>query len=297
MHKNNKHKSGYDFEVLVKAYPELNPFVFENTHGTLTIDFADPKAVKLLNSALLKVHYNIEFWEFPDQHLCPPIPGRADYIHHLGNLIKPNKLKNEITVLDVGTGATCIYPLLGNTLNKWNFVASEVGTDSIKTAQQIVDKNGLATEIELRLQHDKTQILIGIIEPSDKFILSLCNPPFYKSEEEAQEATIRKLKGLGNDSTKPVRNFSGTANELWFVGGEKAFLHSYLYESSLFKDSCMWYTSLVSNKDLLKSMQKSLKKLGATQVKVINMQLGNKMSRIVAWTFLTVKQMEEFEKS
>ena len=122
----------------------------------------------------------------------------------------------------------------------------------------------------------------------------MCNPPFYKNEQDATQSNLRKLTGLNKENTKPNRNFSGTANELWYEGGEKAFLHTYLYESSLFKTQCFWYTSLVSNKDLVKSLQKSLKKLGATQIRVINMQLGNKISRIVAWTFLSIEEQKDW---
>jgi len=297
LHKNNKHQKGYDFIKLTQTVPELKPFVFENKYSTETIDFANPRAVKLLNTALLKKHYAIDYWEFPDEHLCPPIPGRVDYIHHLADLLKSSKFKNPVRVLDIGTGATCIYPLLGYSEYKWQFVATDIDVEALKNAQRIIDKNNLPTVIELRLQPNKSQILKGVIKPSDAFTVSMCNPPFYKNEQEAIDATTRKLKGLKKDATIPIRNFSGTSNELWYEGGEKAFLHNYLYESSLFKTNCFWYTSLVSNKDLLKSMQKSLKKLGATQVKVINMQHGNKISRVVAWIFLTIVQQKYWQQN
>mgnify|MGYP000980120055 FL=1 len=296
MHKNNKHKKGYNFKELIQAHSALEPFVFVNDYNSNeTIDFANPEAVKALNVALLKSFYNIDYWKFPDAHLCPPIPGRVEYIHHLNDLLKPYKLKDNIRVLDVGIGATCIYPLLGHSEYNWSFVGTDIDPKSLANAQMIIDKNGLSKVVELRLQTEKSLIFTGIIEPTDRFALSMCNPPFYRSEQEALEAAQRKMKGLGNAS--PIRNFSGTANELWFEGGEKAFLHNYLYESSLYKTQCFWYTSLVSKKDLVKSMQKSLQKLGATQVKVINMQLGNKISRVVAWTFLTPAQMKDFETS
>ena len=296
MHKNNKHKKGYNFKELTQAHSALEPFVFVNDYNSNeTIDFANPEAVKALNVALLKSFYNIDYWKFPDAHLCPPIPGRVEYIHHLNDLLKPYKLKDNIRVLDVGIGATCIYPLLGHSEYNWSFVGTDIDPKSLANAQMIIDKNGLSKVVELRLQTEKSLIFTGIIEPTDRFALSMCNPPFYRSEQEALEAAQRKMKGLGNAS--PIRNFSGTANELWFEGGEKAFLHNYLYESSLYKTQCFWYTSLVSKKDLVKSMQKSLQKLGATQVKVINMQLGNKISRVVAWTFLTPAQMKDFETS
>lgn len=295
MHKNNKHVKGYDFEILLKELPKLAPFVFTNAYQTQTIDFANPQAVKMLNKALLKTYYAIDYWEFDDAHLCPPIPGRVDYIHHIAELLKPDTFKNKIQVLDIGTGATCIYPLLGVSQYHWHFVATDVEEKALQNAQKIINNNALHDAISLRLQKDKSKILDGIIQPSDAFAVSICNPPFYKNQQDALAATQRKLKGLGKETEDAVRNFSGTASELWFPGGEKAFLHSYLYESSLYKKNCFWFTSLVSNKELVKSMQKSLKKLGATHVKVIAMQQGNKISRVVAWTFLTAAEQKDWK--
>ena len=82
-----------------------------------------------------------------------------------------------------------------------------------------------------------------------------------------------------------MRNFSGNNNELWYVGGEKSFLHNYLYESSLFKEKSHWFTSLVSKKENVESLEKSSKKLGVKEFKVIPMSQGNKVTRIVCWRF------------
>ncbi len=261
------------------------PFVFENKYQTKTIDFANPKAVKALNTAILFKDYNIKFWEFPDINLCPPIPGRVDYIHHIADLLKSSKILENISVLDVGTGASCIYPILGQAEYHWSFVATDIDERSLEFAQEIIDKNNFTDSITLRLQKDTSQILKGILNKDDVFSVSICNPPFYKSETEALEATSRKLKGLKKEGDKVVRNFSGTQNELWYKGGEKAFIHNYLYESFLFKEQCVWFTTLVSKKDLVKGMYTSLKKLGASDIKTINMGQGQKISRIVAWTY------------
>jgi 23S rRNA (adenine1618-N6)-methyltransferase len=285
--KEKQTKSSYDFDALCKVYSPLTSFVFENAYKTKTIDFANPKAVKALNTALLKKDYGISYWEFPDSNLCPPIPGRVAYIDCVSQLLKKSKITQNISVLDIGTGATCIYPILGQSIYKWKFIGTDIDKDSLKTAQQIINKNSFQQDIKLRHQANKMLILKGILNAEDSFSVSICNPPFYKSEEEAFEATSRKLNGLNKPTDTVVRNFAGTQNELIYEGGEKAFLHNYLYESSLFKNQCFWFTSLVSKKDLVKGIQQSLVKLGATDVKVINMTHGNKISRIVAWTFLT----------
>jgi len=292
LHPNNKHKNGYNLELLCKENPTLTPYVFINKYETQTLDFANSKAVKALNTALLKTHYQINFWKFPDDNLCPPIPGRVDYIHHLAALLKPFKNK-QINILDIGTGATCIYPLLGVQEYRWNFVATDVDENSIKNAQQIIDKNNLNDSIQLRLQTNVESILENSITPTDKFDACMCNPPFFNSQEDAKKATVRKLKGLGK-ANEYNRNFSGTQNELSYKGGEKAFLHNYLYQSSLFKIQCFWFTSLVSKKENIRPMKVSLKKLGATAIKVIKMEQGNKITRFIAWTFLTTNEQENW---
>ncbi|ALJ04202.1 23S rRNA methyltransferase [Pseudalgibacter alginicilyticus] len=283
-HSKNKHKLGYDLHDLCKASPELLPFVFINTYNNKTIDFTNPKAVKALNTALLIKHYNITFWEFLDTNLCPPIPGRVDYIHHISDLLDNSGIRSNVRVLDIGTGATCIYPILGNAEYNWTFVATDIDKESLKIAQKNIDKNQLQDDITLRHQKNKLQIFKNVLKTDDMFSVSMCNPPFYKSEAEALEATTKKLQGL-KIAGKAIRNFAGTKNELWYNGGEKSFIHNYLYESSLFKKQCVWYTTLVSKKELVKSMYMSLNKLGVTDIKTIHMSQGNKISRIVAWTF------------
>uniref|UniRef100_UPI004048AD0F 23S rRNA (adenine(1618)-N(6))-methyltransferase RlmF n=1 Tax=Polaribacter sp. TaxID=1920175 RepID=UPI004048AD0F len=282
-HPKNKHNNGYDFDLLVKSNPALEAHTFTNSYGNITVDFSNPLVVKEVNRALLFGYYGLTSWEFPDENLCPPIPGRVDYIHHLKDLINSSEITEPISVLDIGTGATCIYPLLGLAVYNWNFVGTDIELDSLDAAQDIIDDNDLDAKIKLRQQFDEAHILKGILEPEDAFTLSMCNPPFFKSAEEARGANRRKTRNLG---TNAVRNFSGNQNELWYIGGEKAFLHTYLYESSLFPKSCTWFTSLVSKKENVESVQASATKLKVSQFKVIPMHQGNKVTRIVAWSFV-----------
>jgi 23S rRNA (adenine1618-N6)-methyltransferase len=282
LHPRNKHKNGYNFDVLTKHNKNIASLITKNDYGTVTIDFSDPKAVKELNVTLLEVHYGIQKWNFPDENLCPPIPGRVDYIHYVSDLLAESSITDKITILDIGTGATCIYPLLGAKEYDWNFVATDIDLDSLHIAQDIITDNNFDAKIILRQQFDEANILKGIIEKGDSFSAVICNPPFYKSETEAKGANARKSRNLG---TNAVRNFAGNNNELWYPGGEKAFLHNYLYQSSLYKDTSVWFTSLVSKKETIKSLQKSGEKLKVKEMKVIPMHQGNKVTRIVAWRF------------
>lgn len=290
-----EHKNNYNFEVLIDTYPKLQPFVFKNTYGNLTIDFSEAKAVRALNTAILKADYGINYWQFDDNNLTPPIPSRVAYIHLLNDLLQTCNLNKNVQVLDIGTGANCIYPLLGQSVYNWQFVGTDVNKNSIKQAKKIIAKNQLEDKISIRLQNNPNQIFQGVLAKTDIFALTMCNPPFYKDEVEANSATLKKLKGLNNETNSVSRNFSGISNELWYKGGEKAFLHNYLYESSLFKNQCFWYTTLVSNKENVKSMYASLNKLGATTIKTLPIKIGQKKSRVVAWTFLNEDQQKQWK--
>ena len=294
-HLRNKHNNTYDFEKLISTIPTLKEFVAINKFGKESIDFANPKAVKNLNAALLKTYYNIEYWDIPEGFLCPPIPGRAEYIHHIADVLSevygeiPTGKK--IKILDVGIGANCIYPIIGINEYGWQFVGSEIDGQAIKWADKIVKSNSnLKDLVELRMQSSKRNIFKGIIKEGELFDMTLCNPPFHISKEEATKGTIRKVKNLKNEITaKPTLNFGGVNNELWCEGGEIAFITNMIYESVHFKTQSLWFSTLVSKKENLKSIYKLLKKVEAVDVKTIDLSQGNKTSRLVFWSFKDLK--------
>jgi 23S rRNA (adenine1618-N6)-methyltransferase len=115
LHQSNYHSAGYDFLLLVQAHPTLSQYVRPNAYGDDSIDFANPQAVKALNQALLKHYYGVAVWDIPKNYLCPPIPGRADYVHYLADLLTdsiPNLNHEQVRLLDIGTGANLVYPLI-----------------------------------------------------------------------------------------------------------------------------------------------------------------------------------------
>jgi len=291
LHPRSKYRERYDFKKLIDRSPELAPFVALNKYNDESIDFFNPKAVKMLNTALLKYHYNIDYWDIPKHYLCPPIPGRADYIHHIADLLwatNPESKNSKVKCLDIGVGASCIYPIVGNANYGWTFVGSDIDPISIASANKIIASNpSLKGNIEVRLQSNSTHIFQGIIQKDERFDLTICNPPFHASLKEAQAGSIRKLKNLRQKKTsKPILNFGGQHNELWCKGGEETFVRNMIYESKKFATSCLWFTTLISKQSHLKSIYKTLEKVKAIQVKTIPMGQGNKVSRIVAWTFL-----------
>lgn len=302
IHPRNKHKERYDFKVLIEACPELAPFVKLNIHNDESIDFADAEAVKILNKSLLKHFYKIENWDIPVGYLCPPIPGRADYIHHLADLLRIynyGKIPtgSSIKCLDIGIGANGVYPIIGNNEYGWTFIGSDIDIVSIESVQQLIENNPFLKEvIDCRLQTNPKDIFTGILQEGEFIDFSICNPPFHASKSEAEEGTLRKLSNLNQKVVKKVNlNFGGQNGELWCEGGEERFVRNMIRQSRQFKNNCFWFSSLISKQANLKSIYEALEKAEAFEVKTLPMGQGNKTSRIVAWTFLDKEQQKEWK--
>ena len=185
-HIRNKHRERYDFPKLINAVPQLKEFVKPNQYGDDSINWSSPTAVTCLNKALLVTYYSVEEWVIPQKFLTPPVPSRADYIHHVADLIH-TYLPTTATVrcLDIGTGANCIYPLIGHAEYKWHFVGTDVDSEALEVAQNIVTANKatIQNRIQFRQQPDPQDIFLGgVIRSGEKFACSVCNPPFHATE-------------------------------------------------------------------------------------------------------------------
>ena len=292
LHPRNPHQGRYDFSVLCEVVPELEPYLRLNPSGEQTIDFGDPAAVVCLNRALLAQTYGVKHWMIPAGYLCPPIPGRADYIHYVADLLAGGAevpTGKGVRVLDIGTGANCIYPIVGSQSYGWKFVGSDIDPVSVKTARLIAESNPcLSKLVKVVQQKDRDSIFKGIIRKGDHFDLTICNPPFHASMAAAQAGTQRKQKNLGKG--RPVSgnaplNFGGQKAELWCPGGEFAFITQMIRESVDFAAQVGWFTSLVSKGEHLRGLKKVLAQCSAKQVAVVQMSQGQKISRFLAWRF------------
>ncbi|MEL7292733.1 MAG: 23S rRNA (adenine(1618)-N(6))-methyltransferase RlmF [Pseudomonadota bacterium] len=307
LHKDNRHQGRYDFKALVAAVPQLKAHVIRNPKGEQSINFSDPAAVKMLNKALLAHHYQVGVWDIPQGFLCPPIPGRADYIHRLNELVLrdlPKLQQQQLHALDIGVGANCIYPIIGARTYGWRCVGSDIDARSIDNANMIASQNpSLKDMVEARLQKQSRYLFKGIIQPGECYHVTTCNPPFHKSLQEAQQGSARKVQNLARNKNKrgqakvqsashssPILNFGGQKAELWCPGGEAAFIKSMAFESRDYAQQVLWFSSLISKKDNIRWMRKNLEKAGAKEVHIVEMSQGQKVSRFIAWTFHSSEQ-------
>ncbi len=302
LHPRNAHRDLYDFEKLINENPALQEFVHTNDFGNESIDFSNPDAVRALNASLLNTFYGIKNWSLPENYLCPPVPGRVDYIHHIADLLAESNdgevpHGDSVVGLDIGVGANCIYPLLGAAIYDWSFVGTDILSESLENCSLILEENPHLNQlISLQQQLDSRSIFKTIILPEDRFAFTICNPPFHSSAEEANAGSARKVSNLtAKKTTDPTLNFGGKEKELWCDGGEKTFITSMIYESVHYSKQCLWFTTLVSKKANLPALYKVLDKVHPTYVKTIEMSQGQKNSRILAWTFMSKEQQRSWK--
>lgn len=290
MHPRNKHKNGYQLSALTHTLPELKKHLYTTVKGEQSVNFSDPLAVKCLNKALLMHHYKVQYWDLPAGYLCPPIPSRADYIHHLADLLSQDNSHaiptgKNVRVLDIGTGANLVYPLIATSEYNWRVVGADIDPTAIKLAQHLATANKRA--IEVKQQPDKQAYFKNIIQPDVFFHLTLCNPPFHASAQDAQVGSTRKWRNLKQSKAVNHLNFGGQHNELWCDGGEKQFISSMIKESQHFAEQVLWFSCLVSKKDTLPALKKLLAQLPVKNWHITTMQHGQKASRFIVWSYFT----------
>jgi 23S rRNA (adenine1618-N6)-methyltransferase len=296
-HVRNRHQGHYDFGRLMTVSPDLKRFASKNRRGELSIDFTDPEGVKALNRAILCEQYGLQGWDIPEGALCPAIPGRADYMHQLSDLFSEGTggvvpRGPGVRILDIGTGASCIFPIIGFHEYGWSFTGVDVNPASLDSARAILCQNPpLEAAVTLRRQRDPLRIFEGVVEPDDRFDASVCNPPFHSSAAEAAEVNRKKWRKMGRPELagslheKQRVNFGGQGAELWCEGGELAFLGRMIRESAGFGSQCRWFTTLVSKEHTLGGLEKAIQRAGARAWRVLPMSQGQKKSRVLAWTF------------
>lgn len=297
LHLRNAHRQRYPLEELIMGCPELSAFVNPNSYNDLSINFHDSKAVLALNKALLMRYYGITWWQIPKNYLCPPIPGRADYIHNVADVLATSNhgkipTGNAVTCLDIGVGANCVYPIIGNHSYGWSFIGSDVDKAAIQSASAIVANNSaLNGKVSIRLQPNASHIFQGVLTKDDCIDMVVCNPPFHASLKDAQKGTVQKLSRLHQKHIQKAElNFGGQGYELWCIGGEAQFIETMITESKSFGKTCLWFSTLVSKSSNLPRILAKLEATQATEIRTVSMGQGNKISRLVAWTFLTPEE-------
>ncbi|KAM4795094.1 RNA N(6)-adenosine-methyltransferase METTL16 [Rhinophrynus dorsalis] len=283
MHPRNRYKDKPpDFAYLASKYPDFKQHVNVNLAGKISLNFKDPCAVRALTCTLLKEDFGLSI-DIPLERLIPTVPLRLNYIHWVEDLI--SYLGTDQTALrrgiDIGTGASCIYPLLGATLNGWYFLATEVDDICFNYAKKNVEQNNLADLIKVVKVPQKTLLMDALKEESEIiYDFCMCNPPFFANQMEAQGVNSR------NPHRPPPSSVNtGGITEIMAEGGELEFVKRIIHDSLQLKKRLRWYSCMLGKKCSLAPLKEELKIQGVPKVSHTEFYQGRTMRWALAWSF------------
>ncbi|CAD5235181.1 unnamed protein product [Bursaphelenchus xylophilus] len=288
MHPRNPYKSKPpDFSKLAFEYPRFRKHCRVSTTGKVEGDFSNEEFVKVLSETLLKKDFGLDV-EFMEGSLIPRVPQRLNYLLLIQDILIANGICENVMGLDIGTGASCIYPLLGARLCKFSFVATEIDEDSVKWAQKQVEKNFKNNEIIL-IQGQKEGFFKTPLKSVDRFDFCMCNPPFFH-EKEANEKFTSDVNGNRRNSSNKHTNAPNSVtvaktNELMVEGGEVEFVKRIMDESVQVKDKFRLFTTMLGKKSSVATLKKHLVDRGCQQFAVSILSQGRTQRWVISWTF------------
>ncbi|CAD5227812.1 unnamed protein product [Bursaphelenchus okinawaensis] len=288
MHDRNMYKKHPpDFKKLALKYPEFRKLCKLSTTGNVSGDFGNEQFVKLLSEILLKKDFELDV-EFMSGSLIPRIPQRLNYLLLIDDILRANGITENVTGLDIGTGASCIYPLIGAKLLRYRFIATDVDEKSVEWACQQTKKNFKYDEIRILLIENE-KFFEEPLKQVDKLDFCMCNPPFFY-ESEGNLKFERNSEGTYTNTVEPTvsapRSITvAKGNELMTSGGEVQFVKAIVDESVLFKDKVKVFTSMVGKISSIKVLTACLKDVGCKTIGISRLSQGNTQRGVLIWSF------------
>ncbi|PGG98103.1 hypothetical protein AJ79_08984 [Helicocarpus griseus UAMH5409] len=282
----NIYKNDVDFAALGLQYPDFAKHLRQNNQ----LDFTNPDAVQQLTRCLLRRDFGLHV-DLPDDRLCPPVPNRFNYILWLQDLLDSTgetysdayDREREVFGLDIGTGASCVYPLLGCALRpKWRFIATDIDAKNLKYARDNVKRNILQDRIQIVENTSSNGLIpfkdIDTLKPRLDF--TMCNPPFYESREELISSAKAKQR-------PPFSACTGAEVEMITVGGEVEFVARMIRESIQLRDRVKWYTTMLGKFSSVATLINLLHEEGNRNWAVAEFVQGSKTRRWgIAWSWM-----------
>ncbi|XP_047246968.1 RNA N6-adenosine-methyltransferase mettl16 [Girardinichthys multiradiatus] len=279
MHPRNRYKDKPpDFAYLASKYPDFQQHVHTTLTGRPVVNFKEPEAVRALTCTLLKEDFGLTI-EIPLERLIPTVPLRLNYIHWVEDLIDGQKQPHR--GIDIGTGASCIYPLLGATMNGWYFLATEVDDICFDYAKKNVEQNNLSDLVKVVKVPQKTLLMDALKEETEIiYDFCMCNPPFFANQLEAKGVNSRNSRRPPPSSVN-----TGGVTEIMAEGGELEFVKRIIHDSLQLKKRLRWYSCMLGKKCSLAPLKEELRKQGVPKVTHTEFCQGRTMRWALAWSF------------
>ncbi|KAH8114957.1 hypothetical protein DFH11DRAFT_1508325 [Phellopilus nigrolimitatus] len=298
MHARNPYKTQIDFESLAESYAPLKPFLKKTAKEAVTIDFKEPDAQKRLTEALLARDFGLTL-NLPKGRLCPPVRStRLNYLLWVQDLLEETfrslPRSREVIGLDIGTGASAIYPLLGCRLDaSWHFLGTEIDSASYASAFQNVEANNLGTRIRVLKTAPSNPLLAPLFsEPDRRFAFTMCNPPFYGSATEVARSAESK-------ALEPSAVCTGAEVEMITPGGEEAFVQRMVTESleGTIGERCLWFTSMLGKLASVIAIVAALRAHKVDNYALAELVQGQTRRWVVAWSFTDTRVPDSLSRA
>ncbi|XP_026808384.1 U6 small nuclear RNA (adenine-(43)-N(6))-methyltransferase [Rhopalosiphum maidis] len=279
MHPRNIYRTPPAFKELSVKYPEFNKYASTGLNGKIVFDFKNQEGLRLLTTILLKKDFDLDV-DLPVGRLIPTIPLRLNYllwIEDLFNLNYDNTKK--IKGIDIGTGSSCIYPLLAAKQFQWSMVGTDINKEAVKNAIKNVEKNNLQNLIQVLEVSEWERLLPVAVD--EHYDFCMCNPPFHS------------YSNLNSDDDEADSSV-GITSEMYTIGGEVDFVKKMIKESEILQNSISIYTTMVGYKASLDPLKNELKAIGACTVAEAGFYQGRNARWGIAWTFQSDIKLKDF---
>ncbi|XP_047504151.1 RNA N6-adenosine-methyltransferase mettl16 isoform X2 [Pieris napi] len=100
MHPRNIYKIPPDFKKLADIYPQFSSICRLDVTGKITIDFKDPRVLRVLTACLLKSDFDLDV-SIPEDRLVPTLPLRLNYILWIEDLLETFDRTDNIKGIDI----------------------------------------------------------------------------------------------------------------------------------------------------------------------------------------------------
>lgn len=282
MHRRNIFRKEPDFKKLACDYQELKKFMTIGSKNKLKFDFKNPEALRALTCALLHRYFQKRITLPPDR-MIPAVPQRLNYICWIEDLVKLIEAQTSdlnVMGIDIGTGASCIFPILSCHRNPtWSFIGVEADAKSFSVALENVQKNFMDERIRMIKisTEDTLNDILCLSTYPVTFIM--CNPPFF---EEEYGVTLELNSGRPKSSANTSDKVESVTS-----GGEIAFVGHMLEQSRHLKEEVTIYTSMLGRKQSLTHFKQTLSSLNEDNLSWTWAELcqGKTIRYAIAWSF------------
>uniref|UniRef100_A0A8D8MEI4 Methyltransferase-like protein 16 n=1 Tax=Cacopsylla melanoneura TaxID=428564 RepID=A0A8D8MEI4_9HEMI len=310
MHPRNRYVVPPNFKQLAIEYPEFRKHLQQDLSGKLKFNFHDAEALRIFSTTLLHKDFGLTV-DIPPHCLVPTLPLRLNYILWIEDLLQANQFEGPVHGIDIGSGASCVYPLLACHTNSWSMLALECDPVSVDYARRNVQQNNLQELISVKhTSSSDNSHLESYLEPNVSYTFTMCNPPFFASSDDlnwehgrekndskqlesgkqdidCDESSLNKRNRSRNRNKRrkpPPNAQTGNKTELIAQGGEVSFVEKMIQDNIHLRQIKIFTTMLGHKSSFIRVKQFLMEHPLVKQVSSTEFCQGNTMRWGLAWT-------------